>query len=96
MSTRSVQSKSSQNQWTGRGHISIFVDCLHLLDLDKLEDWPGVTEATLTAKTAQQNLQHRIKAVEWCLYRLFELYDSNETKDVGLLLYNVCSRDVGY
>lgn len=86
MSGRVATDRSSSSQpqsWPGRSHITTFVRCLHLLNLDLLEDWPGVTEHLFTAKVAQQNLQQRVKATEWSLYRLFELFDPAETKDVG-------------
>ena len=70
-------------QWTGRSHVSMFLKCLHLLDLDLLGDWPGITEQTFHARGSQQNMQLRIRGVEWSLYRLFELYSPAETQDVG-------------
>ena len=70
-------------QWPGRSHLSSFIRSLHLLDLDLLEDWPGITIQTLSTRSAAQNLQQRIKAVEWALFRLFELYDAPLTRDVG-------------
>jgi len=66
--------------WPGRSHVSVFVRSLHLLDLDQLEDWPEVTIQSFTAKAS---LQHRVRCIEWSLYRLFELYDARVTKDVG-------------
>ena len=66
-----------------RTNVSKFVRCLHLLDLDLLEDWPAVTEQTFTARVSQQSLYARAKGVEWSIYRLFELYSPNETRDVG-------------
>lgn len=79
--------KSDANQWPGPSNIRTFVRCLRLLDLDRLVDWPGITENAFTSKPAQQSLQARIKAVEWSLYRLFEIYDPKETQTVGL--YNL-------
>lgn len=66
-----------------RSNLSSFVHCLHLLDLNTLKDWPVITVRTLSTKTTQQNLQLRIRAVEWSLYRLLELYDPQTTKDVS-------------
>ena len=77
-------------QWTGRDHVASFIRCLHLLDLDLLDDWPGISEQTFHARVSQQNMQLRIKGVEWSLYRLFELYTPAETRDVGpAMLENV-------
>lgn len=78
-----TKAADTAEQWPGRGHLSSFVRCLHLLDLDLLEDWPGITVQTLSARSAAQNLQQRVKAVEWSLFRLFELYDSPLARDVG-------------
>ncbi|KAK5954914.1 hypothetical protein OHC33_003593 [Knufia fluminis] len=64
--------------WPGRSHVSVFVHSLHLLDLDQLDDWPEVTIQSFATKAS---LQHRIRCVEWSLYRLFELYDVRATKD---------------
>ena len=64
-------------------HASIFVTNLRLLDLDKHDDWPSITAHILSAKDAQQNQKKRIQCIEWALYRLFELLDQEETKNVG-------------
>ncbi|RMZ85088.1 hypothetical protein DV738_g104, partial [Chaetothyriales sp. CBS 135597] len=68
-------------QWDGRRHIATFIRSLHLLDLDLLEDWPGLSEHTFTPRALQQNLQQRVKAVEWALFRLFELFSPTEARD---------------
>jgi len=54
---------------------------LRLLDLDRRHDWPSPapTPSSLSSKSADQ--KHRIKCAEWVLYRLFELWDPNETRD---------------
>lgn len=67
----------------GSDDISTFVTCLRLLSLNLLDDWPGITEQTFSTKFASQNLQHRVKCVEWSLFRLFEQFDSEEAQDVG-------------
>ena len=67
--------------WLG-AKVATFVRCLRLLDLDLCDDWPGVTEQTFSTRSSHQNLQHRVKCVEWSLYRLFEIWDSEETKNV--------------
>lgn len=72
---------SSSSTWHGRSHVSTFVHTLHLLDLDQREDWPEVSLQTFGPKS---NLQHRLRCIEWSLYRLFELYDVKGTRDVGL------------
>lgn len=62
--------------------IKLFVTNLRLLDLDRQSDWPGITVQTFSAKNADQ--RQRIQAVEWALFRLFELWDPVETSQVGL------------
>lgn len=80
--TANVIQKQKYDVWTGPSPIVTFVRCLRLLDLDLLEDWPGISEHTFSTLPAKQNLQERIKFVEWSLYRLFELWSPAETRDV--------------
>jgi len=60
--------------------IKLFVTNLRLLDLDQRKDWPNITVQTFSAKNADQ--KQRIGAVEWSLFRLFELWDPVETSQV--------------
>jgi hypothetical protein len=53
---------------------------LRLLDLDLLNDWPGITVQTFSAKNADQ--RQRIGGTEWALFRLFEIWDPDETAQV--------------
>ena len=62
--------------------LSVFLTNVHLLDLDKSEDWPAISAQTFTSKNTLQNERNRIKCVEWAFYRLFELWDPEQTKDV--------------
>ncbi|KAF2437745.1 hypothetical protein P171DRAFT_477696 [Karstenula rhodostoma CBS 690.94] len=57
--------------------IKLFVTNLRLLDLDGRSDWPDITVQTFSAKNADQ--RQRIQAVEWALFRLFEIWDPSET-----------------
>ncbi|RYN44362.1 hypothetical protein AA0114_g10032 [Alternaria tenuissima] len=57
--------------------IRLFVTNLRLLDFDLREDWPGITVQTFSAKNADQ--RQRIGGTEWALFRLFEIWDANET-----------------
>ncbi|SLM40787.1 HAUS augmin-like complex subunit 6, N-terminal [Lasallia pustulata] len=59
---------------------AVFATNLRLLDLDNRNDWPSITAQTLSTKDAQQNQKTRIRCVEWALYRLFEIWDPEETK----------------
>lgn len=59
----------------------LFVTNLRLLNLDRLPDWPSITPRSFSTKDRQQNQKQRIRCVEWALYRLFELWDPDETKE---------------
>lgn len=80
--SRGPSLKQRYDVWSGPGPIATFVRCLRLLDLDLLEDWPGISEHTFSTLPLKQSLQARIKCVEWGLYRLFELWSPSETRDV--------------
>lgn len=71
-------------QWRPRSSLAIFITSLHLLDLDTLPDWPLITistfQSTPNSKSTSQNLQARIKATEWALYQLFQLYSPETTR----------------
>src|SRR2546423_13976081 len=75
--------KQRYDVWSGPGPIPTYIRCLRLLDLDLLEDWPGISEHAFSALPLKQSLQARLKCVEWGLYRLFELWSPSETRDVG-------------
>jgi hypothetical protein len=60
--------------------VRIFVSNLRLLDLDLKDDWPGISVQTFSAKNADQ--RQRIGGTEWALFRLFEIWDPNETAQV--------------
>ncbi|KAF1843581.1 uncharacterized protein K460DRAFT_288583 [Cucurbitaria berberidis CBS 394.84] len=57
--------------------VRLFVTNLRLLDLDLRDDWPGITVQTFSARNADQ--KQRIGGTEWALFRLFEIWDANET-----------------
>ena len=65
--------------------MSNFLSNLRLLDLDELDDWPLITTNVLVPNDAQQNQKKRIQCVEWALYRLFELWDPIEARNVPLM-----------
>jgi hypothetical protein len=77
----------AEHPWEGPGNVMTFLRCLRLLDLDPRDDWPSVHEQLFLEKVSQQNLQQRVKCVEWTLYCLFEIWDPAYTKYVrrGLL-----------
>jgi HAUS augmin-like complex subunit 6 N-terminus len=80
--SRIADANVAEFRWMGPSNVVTFVRCLRLLDLDLLDDWPGVHEQLFSIKGAQQNLQQRLKCVEWSLYRLFDIWDPTYTKDV--------------
>ncbi|EOA83995.1 uncharacterized protein SETTUDRAFT_118945, partial [Exserohilum turcica Et28A] len=57
--------------------IRLFVTNLRLLDFGQRQDWPDITVQTFSAKNADQ--RQRIAGTEWALFRLFEIWDPNET-----------------
>ncbi|KAH0170580.1 hypothetical protein KCU67_g2570, partial [Aureobasidium melanogenum] len=66
---------------TSPSNISLFVSNLRLLNLDQRQDWPDITVQTFDTKDALQNQKKRVACVEWSLYRLFELWDRETTRD---------------
>jgi hypothetical protein len=64
-------------------NISLFVSNLKLLNLDQRQDWPDITVRTFDTKDALQNQKKRVACVEWSLYRLFEIWDRETTRDVS-------------
>ena len=62
--------------------ISLLLTNLHLLDLDRRDDWPSLTAQKFTSKNTLQNEKTRIQCVEWTFYRLLEIWDPVGTKDV--------------
>ncbi|KAL9002918.1 MAG: hypothetical protein Q9188_004191 [Gyalolechia gomerana] len=61
--------------------VSVFLTNLRLLDFDYVEDWPAIAANLFVAKNARANQKQRIRCVEWALYRLFELWNSKDTKN---------------
>lgn len=55
---------------------------LRLLDFDLRDDWPDISVQTFSAKNADQ--KQRISGTEWALFRLFEIWDVDETAQVHL------------
>lgn len=65
----------------GPSALSLFLTNLHLLDLDKLPDWPGIcVETFVTGGSSAQGQKKRVHCVEWALFQLFALWDPEETK----------------
>lgn len=62
-------------------HLVLFLTNVRLLDLDLRNDWPDITAVTFSTKDSQQNQKKRISCVEWVLYRLFLLWDEEETRN---------------
>lgn len=62
---------------------SVFLTNLRLLDLDKRSDWPFTSSQLFLGRDVPKNQKNRIQCVEWALYRLFELWDPEETRNVS-------------
>jgi hypothetical protein len=82
-SSKTPRPKTSN--WPPQSSHTVLIRNLQLLELDQLEDWPGVTPRTFSPSS--QNQRQRIKAVEWILYRLVALWDPETARDVGSALY---------
>ncbi|EPS28210.1 hypothetical protein PDE_03156 [Penicillium oxalicum 114-2] len=65
--------------WTGPSQLAIFVRNLKLLHLDRRNDWPGITLHALSPSS--QNQRQRIRLIEWSLYHLFMIWDSELTQN---------------
>ncbi|KAL8831024.1 MAG: hypothetical protein Q9170_005474 [Blastenia crenularia] len=61
--------------------IPTFLTNIRLLDLEDEEAWPTITADLFNAKDARATQKQRIRCVEWALYRLFELWNSKDTKN---------------
>lgn len=79
---RSLSLKTNTAKLLHTSDVKLFVTNLRLLDLDRRTDWPQITVQTFSAKSADQ--KQRIGAVEWALFRLFEIWDPQETGQVRL------------
>ncbi|KAL4863727.1 hypothetical protein BDV12DRAFT_22582 [Aspergillus spectabilis] len=67
------------SNWPPQSSQTVLIRNLQLLNLDQLDDWPGITLRTLSPSS--QNQRQRIKAVEWILYRLIALWDPETARD---------------
>ncbi|KAL8753530.1 MAG: hypothetical protein Q9199_004983 [Rusavskia elegans] len=61
--------------------ISTFITHLRLLNLDQLEDWPGLTEDLFAPKHVRENQKQRVRCAEWALYRLFESWNPKDARN---------------
>lgn len=63
----------------------LLLNNLRCLDLDLLPDWPLITAHTFSTKRKGVALTQKdcLRAAEWVLYRLFELWDPVETRNVS-------------
>jgi hypothetical protein len=69
-------------------NISLFISNLRLVNLDQRQDWPDITLQTFDTKDPLQNQKKRLSCVEWSLYRLFELWDKELSRDVSQSRYS--------
>jgi hypothetical protein len=61
---------------------SLLVKNLRLLNLDEEFDWPKLTPETFSAKDSVQHQSQRVRAAEWILFKLFQIWDGSETSKV--------------
>lgn len=78
--------KPSQAPAHNSGDVRIFLTNLRLLNLDKCDDWPPTSAPALTSRDAGPNQKARIQCVEWALYRLFEIWNLEETQEVSVII----------
>ena len=62
--------------------VSFFIANCRLLDLDKRSDWPSININTFSTNDAEQSLQNRIRCAEWVLFRLVEILDPRQAREV--------------
>ncbi|KAL4742338.1 HAUS augmin-like complex subunit 6 N-terminus-domain-containing protein [Aspergillus similis] len=72
-------SRPKPSNWPPQSFHTVLIRNLQLLELDQLEDWPGITLRTLLPTS--QNQRQRIKAIEWILFRLVALWDPETARD---------------
>lgn len=65
-------------------HMKIFVTALLALKLHERSDWPSITLTTFVINNVLQNQKNRTRCIEWALYRLFEIWDPKQTKEVSI------------
>ncbi|KAF2098746.1 hypothetical protein NA57DRAFT_75984 [Rhizodiscina lignyota] len=71
----------SKMTYSPPSNVALFLTNLRLLDFDIRPDWPSITNQTFSTRDAGQNQKQQIRCVEWALYRLFEIWDPDETRD---------------
>ena len=73
---------SRHYQFRTPANTELLIKNLRLLDLDEEFDWPKIKRETFIASDSIQNLRSRVRAAEWILYKLLELWEPQETKNV--------------
>lgn len=69
--------------FVGPSPLALFLTNLRLLDLDLLPDWPAIsTETFVSSGAGVQGQKKRVHCVEWALFRLFSIWDPEETAGV--------------
>lgn len=66
--------------WAAPSPLTVFIRNLKLLQLDQREDWPDITLRSLSPSS--QNQRQRLRLVEWALYYLFTVWDSEGARNV--------------
>ena len=76
----SVRPPQNNNNPLPISDAKLFVTNLRLLNLDQQSDWPNITVQSLSSRNADQ--KQRISGVEWALFRLFEIWNPEDTNQV--------------
>ena len=63
--------------------LSLVITNLRLLEIEKRDDWPKASEQTFLTLDWTQIRVENIRFTEWILYRLFEIWDADLTKEVS-------------
>ena len=79
----STSSSTNTNTNTNATTISLVVTNVRLLGLVQRDDWPNIYEQSLLSESSAQSYERNIRFVEWILYRLFEIWDVDLTKEVS-------------
>ncbi|KAI9821178.1 MAG: hypothetical protein M1827_003912 [Pycnora praestabilis] len=79
--TKSTAAHASRALLAHSSDLVVFLTNLRLLGLDHRSDWPSISTHTFSTKEPGQSQRTRIRCVEWVLYRLFEIWNVEETQN---------------
>ena len=76
-------------------HMRVTIKNLRLLDLDEEFDWPDVRPGTFSEDSSVTSASTRISCANWILFKLFEIWDLKQTKEVSSLQRDVLAKCIG-